>query len=104
MTALIEIIAHVGGVKMSLAYICGVLIGIAISAYWFSYFSTKKAFNKGICPVCGEPLSLIDRASKNIESSRARGYECQKCSYTVWVTYDSIDRLYRRRGGPKYDN
>lgn len=51
------------------------------------YILEKKAFNNGICPKCGNRMSLFDE-----DSQGGRGYECNECDYGCWVSYNSIDK------------
>jgi len=82
----------VGGIEMILITIVSILIGIVIGTYYWGYSETKKDFNNGICPKCGQALYSFDT-----DSTLARGYECRNCNHIVWVAYDRVDRDYRAR-------
>lgn len=49
----------------------------------------KKDFNNGQCPICGRHLRHFDT-----DSLGRRGYICDKCFYSTWVSYKSVDRCY----------
>jgi tRNA(Ile2) C34 agmatinyltransferase TiaS len=51
----------------------------------------RQGFNNGICPFCKEPLKYFDT-----DSHGDRGYTCDKCNYTTWVSYNA-DKDYRRQ-------
>ena len=72
-----------------------VLIIIVIVCFfcWVSYTikSEYKKFNKGICPKCGKRFRLFD-----IDSHGARGYVCDDCEHYIWISYDSVDKNYRK--------
>lgn len=50
----------------------------------------KKDYNNGRCPKCDKPLRYFDT-----DSQGGRGYICDKCGYTTWVSYGRIDRRHR---------
>ena len=52
----------------------------------------KKAYNNGICPICGGELLLFV-----YDSGGCRGYECRHCTHCVWVSYKCVDK--RKRWG-----
>ena len=64
-------------------------ITLIISLVMFARSNEKKRFNNGVCPECFTKLNLFD-----YDSGYARGYVCDNCHYTVWVSY-SIDKLYK---------
>ena len=49
-----------------------------------------KGFNNGICKRCGNKLRYFDT-----DSQGGRGYTCDKCDYTTWVSYERVDRKFR---------
>lgn len=57
-------------------------IGMAIEGYHF---------NKGKCRRCGATLNFFD-----IDSQGGRGYVCDKCGYTTWVSYYFIDKWRKK--------
>ena len=59
-----------------------VFFGIGLSARR----NEKKSYNKGICKECGTELRHFDN-----DSQGARGYVCDNCQHTVWVSYPWID-------------
>lgn len=58
--------------------------------YIFSRMEAK-AFNNGVCTKCGRDLVCFD-----VDSQGGRGYTCKHCDYTCWVSYNSVDKNYRR--------
>jgi predicted RNA-binding Zn-ribbon protein involved in translation (DUF1610 family) len=64
---------------------------IAVSVYLvltgIGYYLESKAYNEGVCPDCGGKLRFFDTDSQN-----GRGYMCEKCYYTTWVSYSNIDK------------
>lgn len=50
----------------------------------------KKAFNGGVCPLCGRNLRLFD-----FDSQGGRGYKCEYCGYHTWVSYNCVDKKFR---------
>lgn len=64
---------------------------IWIAGFWIAYNSEKKSYNNGKCPCCGNELKLFDT-----DSQGGRGYECPKCDYTTWVSYD-VDKNYKQK-------
>lgn len=44
-------------------------------------------WNKGKCRLCEHNLRLFD-----IDSTGARGYECEHCYHKVWISYNYVDR------------
>lgn len=68
-----------------LFYILMTIVIIAfISTGIFARRKEKKDFNGGVCPRCGSRLKNFDMASDG-----SRGYDCPKCDYTVWVSYNA---------------
>ena len=58
---------------------------IAIHSEW-------KQFNNGICPKCGTRLEYFDS-----DSQGGRGYLCEKCDYHTWVSWNTVDKKYRKK-------
>lgn len=56
----------------------------------WAFIYEKKMFNDGKCSHCGSDFRLFDT-----DSHGGRGYICRKCRYTVWISYNSVDRKYR---------
>lgn len=70
-----------------IGFIVGIIfIGIICGAL-VNYLLEKKEFNEGYCPHCGEKLTLF-----STDSQGGRGYVCDNCLYTAWISYPSIDR------------
>ena len=46
----------------------------------------KRLFNGGICIYCDGKLKLFD-----YDSHGGRGYKCQRCRQTIWISYDEVD-------------
>lgn len=61
---------------------CIMVFGI-ISVIYLEY----KDYNKGVCPHCGNHLRHFD-----YDSQGGRGYICNKCKYSTWVSYPFIDK------------
>ena len=46
------------------------------------FYIEPRDFNNGYCKHCGTKLRHFD-----IDSSSARGYTCDNCGYTTWISY-----------------
>lgn len=68
-------------------YLFFLSLAIIAIALPLSYHLEKKSYNKGFCPKCSYRLEPFGRDSKG-----ARGYWCDRCNYTTWVSYHSIDK------------
>ena len=73
------------GTKLLIVFGAMVLVGI-ISAVIGICIETKL-YNKGVCRICNQKLEFFD-----YDSRASRGYKCPLCSYTVWVSYDCVDK------------
>lgn len=51
----------------------------------------KKGFNNGICPLCGTKLRYFDS-----DSQGGRGYCCDNDDYHTWVSWNTVDKKYRK--------
>ena len=71
---------------ISVCFFCFIFCGILYAIY-----SEYKEFNKGICPKCGKRFRLFD-----MDSQGGRGYCCNDCGHYVWVSYDCVDKNYRK--------
>ena len=49
----------------------------------------SRAYNNGVCPVCGHELMHFATDSKG-----SRGYFCKDCDYVAWVSYSIVDKVY----------
>ena len=47
----------------------------------------KRLFNNGICKICGQRLKHFDT-----DSQGGRGYTCPSMHYTVWISYNCVDK------------
>lgn len=59
--------------------VCGVL----------DYKKEKSNFNNGYCNCCGSKLNHFIN-----DSHGSRGYICDKCNTSVWISYNSIDKEF----------
>lgn len=48
----------------------------------YAMYREKKAWNNGICPICGNKLRQFD-----VDSHGDDGWICDNCDYTTWVSY-----------------
>ena len=48
------------------------------------FYTEPRNFNNGYCKHCGTKLRHFDN-----DSSSARGYTCDNCGYTTWISYFS---------------
>lgn len=72
--------------------VCIVFIILLISVPIWGINEERKDFNNGVCPKCGKQLRCFD-----MDSQGGRGYSCDKCDYTTWVSYNRVDRNYRNK-------
>lgn len=49
-----------------------------------------RDFNHGRCRRCGNRLRLFD-----IDSQGGRGYVCDTCRYSTWVSYGIVDGKFK---------
>ena len=47
------------------------------------------AFNKGKCKCCNKKLRHFDN-----DSQGGRGYICDNCNSTIWISYHCVDRKF----------
>lgn len=64
-------------------------IVIPISLTIIGFFSEKKSFNNGVCPICGKKLTYFAT-----DSHGSRGYKCisEHHDYYIWVSYNFVDK------------
>ena len=74
---------------MSLGVACLLLVLVLIAIFCLPYLVERWRFNKGTCR-CGEKFDF-----REMDEQGCRRYTCDKCGYTVWVTYDSVDNDWR---------
>lgn len=65
---------------------------IIFGIIWYSDRSVNmkienEKFNGGRCPCCSNELKYFETDLKG-----RRGYYCDKCNYTTWVSYNRVDR------------
>lgn len=65
---------------------CAIAILVAVVAT--ARHLEAKDFNGGTCRRCGKRLRRFDT-----DSQGGRGYTCDGCGYTVWVSY-KVDKQY----------
>ena len=70
------------GVDILALVITVIVVACIVSVFIYAVYIEPKQFNKGICPKCGTKLRCFDT-----DSSSARGYCCDNCDYTVWVSW-----------------
>ena len=72
---------------MAAGIIITLLIVIPMCVMWgIGIDAERKHYNHGVCPCCKTRLKLFDH-----DSQGGRGYVCEQCGYTTWVSYPSID-------------
>ena len=64
-----------------------IIIAIFLCFLFIEIYFEYKNFNNGKCPQCGTELHHFDS-----DSYEARGYCCNTCYYTTWVSYKIIDK------------
>ena len=66
-----------------------VSIGVIVffSFVWIAILLEKQSFNNCRCIRCGYPLRHFDN-----DSHGCRGYICDKCGYSTWVSWNSVDK------------
>lgn len=67
----------------------GVVLFIGLTSLGASLES--KDYNKGKCPNCGHSWRLFTH-----DSQGGRGYWCDECNNTAWVSYHRVDKNYKR--------
>jgi hypothetical protein len=67
-----------------------VILGLYVVLTGIGILLESKAYNNGICPICGDELLLFD-----YDSGGCRGYVCGHCSNYVWVSYKCVDKRKR---------
>ena len=72
-------------IALTSSLIIGIVVLIVI--FIIGIFSEKKDYNNGICPKCNQRLHHFDT-----DSQGGRGYICDKCNYTTWISYPFIDK------------
>ena len=66
-------------------------ITIGIVAFFYGFKAESNLFNNGVCLKCGKKLRYFDT-----DSHGGRGYTCDQCGYTTWVSYKRIDKNFKR--------
>jgi len=65
-----------------MSLIFAILIMLFIGFSILAITSDKKEWNRGKCPVCDLKWRLFD-----VDSQGGRGYTCDKCDKTIWISY-----------------
>ena len=73
--------------EFAICIVVGVVI--FISMMMLGIYLESRAYNKGICPECGDNLRNFDT-----DSQGGRGYCCDKCGYNTWVSYYCVDKNF----------
>lgn len=73
-----------------LVAIITIVLIFSIVGYIMGPRREAKEFNNGICMRCGEKLRYFDT-----DSQGGRGYTCDNCMYTTWVSYNYVDKSFR---------
>ena len=74
---------------MVLVVVFVALIAAGILVALVGIHMESRAYNNGVCPVCGHELRHFTTDSKG-----PRGYFCKDCGYVVWVSYSIVDKVY----------
>lgn len=73
---------------MKYALIIGLIL-LIVTIPLYGIYLEKRDFNNGICPHCKSKLRYF-----NSDSQGGRGYICNNCNYTTWVSYKVVDKNY----------
>ena len=68
-----------------------ILIGVYLIIFIGFLLLEKEEFNNGICEKCNTPLRLY-----NTDSDKHRHYICDSCGYSCMITFNSIDKDFRK--------
>lgn len=74
--------------KLIILFFCSLFI--LFICIRIAIYLEKKGFNNGVCPICGNKLSIFETWSKY-----NRGYLCHRCGYNTLVSYSSVDKKFR---------
>lgn len=72
---------------MEAAWIIVIVLGATFMAAGIGIIIESHNFNKGKCPYCNTFLDFFD-----LDSRGSRGYVCEKCGYTTWISYYLVDK------------
>jgi len=64
-----------------------IILILFVSLLMIGIISERRAYNHGKCRHCGNNLRLFDT-----DSQGGRGYMCDSCCNTIWVSYHSVDK------------
>ena len=64
----------------------GAVVLFAIMLTW-AWRGERRRFNGGWCPECQNPWRYFDT-----DSQGGRGYKCDPCKTTIWISYPGIDQ------------
>lgn len=73
-----------------------ILVLIAIAGFIVGVSMEHIGYNGGVCRHCKTNLRHFDN-----DSQGGRGYVCDRCGYSVWVSYRCVDGY---DGGTDYDS
>ena len=76
---------------MEAAWIIVIVLGATSVAAGIGLIIESHHFNKGKCPYCNTLLDLFD-----LDSRGSRGYMCEKCGYTTWISYYLVDKWKKK--------
>lgn len=69
-----------------------IVIGAFVGLVYCGYRIEKRAYNGGICPKCGCPLTRVETDSQGCNK-----YQCVNCDHYVWVCHGTIDKDFKER-------
>lgn len=84
------------GTDIIMHCICGLIIVFVLSGIICTIYAEIRDFNNGYCPRCGKKLKHFDN-----DSQGGRGYCCDDCGYTTWVSYYFVDKNNKNNHGKK---
>lgn len=76
-------------VNTSFVLICVAVLCVIIACVIVIIVDERRAFNGGICKLCGNKLRYFDT-----DSQGGRGYCCDKCGHHIWVSWKFVDKDY----------
>jgi DNA-directed RNA polymerase subunit RPC12/RpoP len=72
---------------MNVIIVLGIMVCLFFIIGYIGYKIEKLEYNDGFCVDCGIKLRHFDN-----DSQGGRGYVCDKCGGTVWVSYPWVDK------------
>lgn len=76
---------------MEALWIIVIVLGVTSVTAGIGVIIESHHFNKGKCPHCNTILDFFD-----VDSRGSRGYTCEKCGYTIWVSYYLVDKWRKK--------